>query len=251
MRGQLQEKILKIERQLENNSDQKNTEIFLLMNDFLELYKLGLNAEDPRISWINQRLYEIRKVKGTLTEKPLAVVHIIPNNSFGENVISLNLPEFYKKQIPMLGEEYGNPKRANYHGILQKDTDSEGYTQIYRNGIIELTSTKFWDQYNRFYPFHFENCIIKTIEEYTTMMNDTLKADIQVHITLLNVKDCRFFIPRILTEVHKINQDEIQLPSFTIETDSDNLIKDKIAPSLEVLWNAGGFVKSLPKSKFL
>ncbi|MDQ0802754.1 hypothetical protein [Priestia megaterium] len=256
MRNHLQERLLELEQKIEDTSIQENYKIMSLMKDFLELYKITLQTEDPKTSWINNRLYEIKRKEGNFNQKPLAVVHIVPSKSFTKSSLSLNLQEFNRKYIPMLNGEYGNSQRINYHGILYKETFSHSYTQLYRNGIVELVNTNFWNEDKLFYPFEFENGIITTVEEYLRVMDYTLRTtsetSVDLHISLFNVEGSCFSLPRGLAKTHNVDQPEIQLPSITIEIAKEDImnIKDIIKPSIDLLWNAGGFVQSLPQNSF-
>lgn len=252
----MQERLLELEQKIEDNSLQENYKIISIMKDFLELYKLTIQTEEPQTSWINNRLYEIKRKEGDFNEKPLAVVHIVPSKSFTKSSLSLNLQEFNRKFMPMLNGVYGDSQRINYQGILYKETSSHSYTQLYKNGIAELVNTNFWNEDKMFYPFEFENGIITTVQEYLRAMDHTLRTTsetaVDLYITLLNVEGSYFSLPNTLAKRYPIDQLDIQLPSIKIEILREDIIdiKDIIKPSIDLLWNAGGFVQSLSQNSF-
>ncbi|WP_144594144.1 hypothetical protein [Priestia flexa] len=252
MRNQVQKMILQLEEKIENKSNQGTEELIPLIKDLLNIYKLTLSQAPPQISWIESRLYDIKK---TIAQKtPSAIVHIVPSKSSIGNLIKIDLQKFNNNSISMLNGQYSYSRRINYHGILYTGAQSNCYTQVYRNGTMELVHSDLLYK-NIFDPVEFEEDLSKVVEQYLSTMLNTLKKQnedtIEIYITLSNVKDIVFHIKntRIINR-HSIDQEEIKLPVIQIKIDNEDCIniKESFQPAIEVLWNAGGFIKPLSHS---
>lgn len=244
-----QKKLIELENKQEKGMGGDGSNLELIFKQFLDWYKDSNLTNNEKTLWVKNRLNQIKKARQQEEQIPLLVVHILPKNAFETNTTNINLEDYTVILLPMLDGHTGDSRRINYHGILYSETYSNSYTQLYRNGIVESVCDNVSEN-KRLYVHQIEIGIIRMVGDYLNAMQNVPDTSFDLHITILNVEGFYFSLPRMLTKNNVIDQKDLYLPCITIKMSSETNIEDAIKPAIDVLWNAGGFPKSLPINAF-
>lgn len=239
---------LKIERELDTIPEGS---VGNIMKEMLELlqqcYHNNVTGQSER-TWLQQRIYEIKKTEIDNGSNAMIVAHIVPQSSYNDE-FSINLETYNEKFLPTLDGEQSYTRRINIDGIFYSDYYGKSYTQLYRNGVAEFVSKETLDE-KKLFPHLIENGIISTISNYMRVMGEDTGGSLTVHISLLNVKGYRFPFSTRMLKNPIIDRDDIYLPEISLETSPNTNIQESIRPAMDVMWNAAGFLKAYPANVF-
>jgi hypothetical protein len=125
--------------------------------------------------------------------------------------------------------------------------DCYSYTQIYRNGIIELVDASYLDSPEKIIASTaYETDIIKALPRYLTALQKLgVELPIAIFLTLTDVKGCYMATVKFFEEKGSgIDREILQLPEVIIDTytlKAESILK----PIFDTIWNSCGFRRSL------
>jgi hypothetical protein len=181
-----------------------------------------------------------------LDENPKIILHVIPFTSFDLTTVlpTSSLRESEKMISPIFFKI--SKSRYNLDGYLQyggTTTSSDGYLQLFRNGIIEVVGTAATKSDNRIPVINFEDQLYNMLPRYISAQKDMgLSPPILIALSLVGVRDCTIDVPRPHPD-QKIDRDVLLLPESLIEHlefDLDEVLKQ----IFDALWNASGYDQS-------
>jgi hypothetical protein len=246
----LLERLQNLQARMKEDFKEDSSNQALFFKELLEItgqciYKL---SENPTSTWIKKRLFEIPKVMMENDGKALVVVHIIPQNAFNTPFNSIDLEYVNQHFLPLLDGGFGNFRRINSQGILFKESDSNSYAQLFRDGRVEWVSTNLSNS-KYLYPYRIEQGIHTAITEYIHLVaNFQPDISFNVYIHLINVEGYYFSIPRTQNKNHIIDTPNIELPTITITPTDRSNFNHSLNASIDVMWNAAGYVKAIPQN---
>jgi hypothetical protein len=196
----------------------------------------------------------IQKIK-TETEMPIKVssggkmvLHLVPLSAFAElkyyqitqnNKLGLNL-------LPLgaMGCNY----RYNLDGLLtysENYDESNDYTQLFRNGIIETVSSFVNTNDKKIIPsVTYEKNIIKATKSYLEALHILeINSPFYFFISMLDIKSYNFAVNIRYSNSYKSDRDDLILPEGIIEdfdVDLDNVFHE----FFDMVWNAFGCERS-------
>lgn len=243
---------------LRNNGGKCQMGIDELRQAFLEAYEWLEKAKKFRMG----RIEEIRAIKGSGTEVPYVLLHIIPLGGHRE---SLDLKENIANMDKLFVNEYLRmvwQTRFNVHGYVGYSNYPGGLecVQLYRDGTFEIVKKLWHFPYNkkgsdsiemisgRLLETMIESYMNKYIEFTTTAM---IEPPLAVFVTLLNVRSysitsyepegvCINTDPMDIKEKKFLDHDVVLLDSILIESVSTS-IDDITKPLFDMLWQASGW----------
>lgn len=207
----------------------------------------------------SERIHKIQNNDETpvlLNEGGKIVLHLLPLSAFATSVI-YDISELNKKiQFGPISSSSWD-KRINLDGIVVSrkfDSNTNSYTQVFRNGCIEAVNCLSWNDDDQDYSARYdEEQIIKALSEYITLyINLEIDLPIYLFLTFLDVKGYKFHLDDDFRRVYEIqfrireldkpvlNRNILMLPEIMI--DDFNLSASEILrPILDLVWNSVGF----------
>lgn len=192
----------------------------------------------------------------SLYPDPKIVLHLIPMipiNAFNPSQ-RYNLEDIYPNlhdKLPLIYGEVLNG-RYNLDGIFTYFKDSSGkfigYTQLYRNGIIESVDSQticIFDN-QKVLPYWYEINLIKILGKYIKLFSElSITPPIFLFLSLLQVKGYKIGrSDRYSNEGHLIDRELLLLPEIIIDNYDDEA-KNILKPLFNLIWNACGYPRSL------
>lgn len=182
------------------------------------------------------------------------VVHLVPLAAFGPNP-QIDLERAYQihSKLRPLGSMDLTP-RINFDGFIniRGGTDCHGYTQIFKNGIIEATKVGIlWesDQGLLIPSLSFEKWILEVLPSYIESFQDLeVPPPFVLMISLQGVRGARLGVSReqfLSRDDRPILQDTLELPEIMIENFGQTVDYQRAArPAFDALWNSAGYIRS-------
>jgi len=181
------------------------------------------------------------------------IIHIVPIAAFS-GVISINMDDANTNHLnfaPM--SDTGSIPRFNVYGFINKSSgdDNLGYTQLFRNGIIEATMARIIDtsKTGDYIPGIFlENKIFLQLDRYVNGLRELgVPPPLVVMITLEGVLDVQYVVntdtARYRNSAFPIST--VILPECLIEQYGQTRDYHKaIRPAFDALWNAAGLSRA-------
>lgn len=193
------------------------------------------------------------EVPTPLVSNSYLVVHIVPFVSFSPG-FSLEVKDMinYERVLrPICGESYGC--RHNIDGFLTYSTSITGYsgcyTQLYRNGIIEIVDAHFVDKRKdaNFIYASWEKRLIDRLNDILQFYRKfNVNMPYSIVITMINVRGCSLKFGGADTSLHQttIERDTLNLPDIIYDEESQNL-HSSMRPIFDAFWNACGYNRAL------
>lgn len=175
------------------------------------------------------------------------VLHLIPLAAFDPNSLVDVITLEAGKVHPIYSGSYSC--RINLEGYLAfsggQNNQSHGYTQIYRNGIIEAVDALLLDHPQKTIPsIKYEEEIIDKTRSYLNVLNELGAAPpIIVFLTMVGVKGYRMGLQSYSGQDYPIDKDIVELPEVYIE-DFSSSVSSSLKPLFDMVWNACGFQHS-------
>lgn len=232
--------------------------------------KYPMDVSELRIAFIQseQVVDKIRNFKNSRIEKlksndelPVQlcsgaklVLHLLPLSAFTESTyLSFDKDNriIFSSLVP-LGRSGWNHK-YNLDGFMTYSGNEDAacsysYTQLFRNGIIEATSSLGFlsDEKNKILSPAYEQDFIKGTRAYLKIFNKLeIKPPIYFFISFLGIKEYVFNIgPNYRSSKRKSDRDNLILPEGII-TNLDEEPHKFFQPFFDMIWNAYGYRKSL------
>ena len=229
------------------------------VEELRSLFNLSASVHDRLQSFRRERLAILSADEGPMKigHGGRLILHIVPFSAFGYGQ-SLDVKQIYNHVSTFQPlSSSGNNSRYNLEGVIvyRGDEKCSGYTQIFRNGIIEATEAGIVnsrDSRKLIVSLKFAKDIFGVLPGYL----DGLKAlDVpsplaimislqEVHGAILGVRDD--FSYDALDFLNKsFNKSELLLPEIIIEdygTEQD--YQRAMRPAFDALWNAAGYASS-------
>ena len=222
------------------------------LDELRTLFTQGSTASDRAIEFSDRRLTEISSGRGS---RPLQaggrlIVHVVPIAAVIAR-LSLDLEAVYAahQSFRPMGT-MGMSPRFNLHGFInERGGDlNHGYTQIFRNGIVEATKASIVRdvQGRSVIPgIGVEQHLFEVLPGYLDGLRDLgLSPPLVVLITLQGVAGAAYAVnnDRRLEPEPPIDQDPLRLPDCYIQDygSSDDYHR-ALRPAIDALWNSAGY----------
>ncbi|MDR0972147.1 MAG: hypothetical protein LBM25_07175, partial [Bacteroidales bacterium] len=238
-----------------NNSNKfyrrKNTGKYLVdVNELNDMFMKNQVLKEKAQLYRKERIEKILSKESfpNLDTSRFCVVHIIPFSFLNENFIDLSKVHYdndlRKLIIPMV--YYSLKQEYNIYGYVGYDEHKHNnYTQIIRNGVVELYSAiSTYRPSNQNYPdctygTEIYNMIFKNISKGLEIIKRfNVEEPFLISVYFHNMENLNFSIDN--HNVHIINCPKIPLPFITLPTyDSD--LKLALKPLFDILWQCANF----------
>jgi hypothetical protein len=221
------------------------------LDEIRTLFTQGSTASDRAVEFSRRRLVEIASGRGS---RPLQaggrlIAHIVPLESVIAR-LNLNLDAVYEKHqsFPPIGS-MGMTPRFNVHGFVNERSGelNHGYTQVFRNGIIEATKALIVRdvQSRRIIPgIQIEQQLFEVIPGYFDgLRNLGVSAPLVVLIALQDVAGAAYAVnsDSWLEPERLIDEDTLRLPDCYIQDfGSVDDYHRALRPAIDALWNSAG-----------
>lgn len=201
----------------------------------------------------------LRMIKSNYGNRPLAgggrlILHVVPVAAFSGLInLDVELAYRYHQAFRPLGA-MGLSPRFNFHGFINErgGDKNHGYTQVFRNGILEATKAGIVsnvEKHGRFvHAPKFGKLIFDVLSSYIFGLRDVgVPAPLLIMLTLEGVKGARFAVPPSDWDDREpqLPDDVLFIPACTLEsfgTELDHHVA--IRPAFDTLWNASGYARS-------
>lgn len=176
------------------------------------------------------------------------VLHIIPLSAVSSTA-SVDPEHIYNHRAAFTPVgEVGLSSHYNLDGLINRQTSNitHGYTQIFRNGIVEAAMgnliIKCENGQSGIAALKFERNIFRAFSNYINGLNSiAVEPPLIMMFSLEGLKGARYFV-RNSFELPPFDRDVIQLPECVIERfGSDADYHRAVKPAFDALWNAAGF----------
>ncbi len=228
------------------------------VEELRSLFNLSASVHDRIQSFRRERLAILSADEGPMKIRHggRLILHIVPLSAFGYGQ-SLDVKQIYNHASTFQPLSSSGNSRYNFEGVIvyRGGEKCSGYTQIFRNGIIEATEAGIVNERDcrkLIVSLKFAKDIFGVLPGYL----DGLKAlDVpsplaimislqEVHGAILGVRDD--FSYDALDSLNKsFNKSELLLPEIIIEdygTEQD--YQRAMRPAFDALWNAAGYASS-------
>jgi hypothetical protein len=183
-------------------------------------------------------------------EGPKLVLHCIPVESFAVEP-NYDLSQFYKQPLPLtpMGASYLD-WRPNLEGIVafSANLPAYTYTQLYRNGIIEVVDGSFVsagsDGQLRIPSIAYEEEVLNYLPScFRTLKELGVNVPIAVALALTNTRGLRMGDAHAFEAGNPIEKDTLVLPETLVQEFSMPIGKI-VKPAFDMIWNACGHPSS-------
>ncbi|WP_415535920.1 helix-turn-helix domain-containing protein [Dehalobacter sp. 4CP] len=211
--------------------------LFSEINDFQNLYE----------RFRSRRIEKALNVYNLPT--PAVLIHYVPLSAFEFNNQYPVIDNISKLQVPVLSFTGSNPV-INVDGVFNRAREREaGFTQIFRNGIIELGSSIVFRRNTQ------EQSIEMLLEHFVRELTINLERQLRNYSTLgmrnpfyliVNMIGCRGVEAHLnperyfLIDKNQLDDDFIQLPELWLDPSTGVDLTAVLSPLLRTLWNAFG-----------
>ena len=221
------------------------------------LFNRAATAHERVRAFRNERL---ARIDGGETPVPLAmgegrlILHIVPLSAFGLDE-QMDLEQAYQshQEFRPIGA-MGMTPRVNFDGIIniRGGDQCHGYTQMFRNGIIEATKVDILreGEGTLFLPSTAtESQIVEVVPMYMRALADlNIPPPAVLMISLQNVKGAVLAVGEELAFFDSptpFYENTLELPEVWFETYQDEPTYQRaLVPIFNALWNAAGYFKS-------
>lgn len=219
------------------------------------LFSQSATALEKARQFRNNRISSIISGEGdrTLEGGGRLFIHIIPTASF-TGMVHLDVEKIHEVHhtFSPLGASGMSP-RFNFHGFINERGGEKnyGYTQIFRNGILEATKAdivRIRDDRTFIPGLAFERYIFERLSEYIDgLKNIEVPTPLIIMFTLEGVKNVDYLVsddPWGNYE-YSITDDILFLPECFLEDYGEALKYHQVVrPAFDTLWNSVGYSKS-------
>lgn len=226
------------------------------MEELRTLFTLGADAVDRVHKFRDERVREI--ISGNAA-RPLIgggrlILHIVPLAAVvGSLRVDLLAASNLGPEFSPIGAQ-GRPARFNFEGFINERGGecNHGYTQIFRDGILEATKAQIVSRSEVILSWKLDNAIFEVLPNYLNAMRDLgVPPPLVVLFTLQGVQGIPY---RVSTDFHgpdsddpepRIERDILHLPEGLVnDYGSDADYHRAVRPAFDALWNSAGFVSA-------
>jgi len=212
---------------------------------------------DSIIAFHRHRVALLKKKSGPLPldTAPTMVMHLVPASAFNARSITSTWKVSPERRLQMFCPTSSSPShRYNADGLLKwvdmGNGNTTGYTQLFRNGIIEYVSACFsWNAQGT--PDTSSAIFTTNLErDIADGYQDALKTYAELHITdplfaiisLFGISGRRMYLgPRAIRSLPLIHSDEFESPDILIDPEEPMAALEILA---DLLWQVGGLEDS-------
>ncbi len=219
------------------------------------LFTESASALEQAKSFRKERMNTITSRNG---QRPLQgngrlILHIVPIASLS-GTFSIDIEHAYQQHSlfkPISIDSYS--PRFNYHGFINERGNNEnyGYTQIFRNGILEATKAEIVRDREGFQIIAgaaLEKHFFARIFSYIIGLKKlNIPAPLIIMLTLEGVHEASYYVkdyPYIERDI-SLPEDTLHLPECVLEDYGEEIdIHRAVQPAFDALWNAIGYSRS-------
>lgn len=181
-------------------------------------------------------------------DRAFFMAHLLPLSCF-ENQYSLDMGLLNRINLKPIASADWNP-RVNFHGLYSESERAESRTQIFRSGIIELTTVRLTSESkinSEYFESRLISCIIDQIKNYKIMGID---EPFYLTCSFYGVEGFNFVIRfERFDDVFPLSEDKLVLPEILVDPSileplTPVAVGQTIKPILDALWNAFGIAKA-------
>jgi len=218
------------------------------------LFNLSATVHDRIQSFRKERLAILSVGEGPIRieHEGRLILHIVPFSAFSHHQ-PLDIRRIYDHHSsfwPIAAT--GNTSRFNFDGVINFRGGEKcyGYTQIFRNGIIEATKASIVRERDedRFIPgLKFDKDIFEALPSYFNGLKAlNVPPPLAVMISLQEVNGAYLKVSNNIDDTgYKFSKPELLLPEIVIEDYGIDLNYQKaMRPAFDALWNAAGYAAS-------
>jgi len=220
------------------------------------LFSQSTSALERARQFRNDRIYAVTNSE---SHRPLIndgrlFIHIVPAAAFS-GMINLNVETIYSVHdafSPL--DASGMTPRFNFNGFINErgGETNRGYTQIFRNGVLEATLggiVRKTDDGSFISGGWVERIFFKHIAPYINgLKNISVPPPLIIMITFEGVRDARYIVDKDLRNDSPppILDNPLFLPECLLQDYGSEIEYHKaVRPAFDALWNASGYAKSL------
>lgn len=226
------------------------------VEELRSLFSLSATVQDRIVAFRRERLSILSANEGPIKIESggRLLLHVIPFSAFSYSH-SLDVKEIFKHKSlfrPIFAVGYS--ERFNFDGfvVFRGGEKCYGYTQIFRNGIIEATKAGLLKEYkgNWVIPsLDFDKCIFEVLPDYLEglkMLN--VPPPFVIMISLQEIYGALLGVGTSILDFDspiKFTHSELLLPEIILD-DYGSLenYQKSMRPAFDALWNAAGYAAS-------
>lgn len=224
------------------------------IDEIRRAFSQGTEFTEAISTWRDRRLERTRQNKGPydLRHGPAMVFHVIPASAFAQSSLSTTWQLSQQRRLEMHCPSviFSEDGRYNGDGFLKfvnmAGAPTTGYTQVFRNGIIEYVTAGFsWNDQGQ--PGNATDVFTKLLEqELISSYRDAVKTYSELQITaplyatvaVFGLSGRRMYIgPYRVRALPFMRDDEINLPEILLDKEQPLSVLKVFA---DFLWQAGG-----------
>lgn len=219
------------------------------------LFSMAATAHDRIRAFRMERLALLRANEGPvrLASTQLIVLHMLPLSAFSSfSELDLELVHSQSRLLRPIGAETGMTPSFNFDGFIniRGGRQCNGYTQVFRNGVIEATKSDYIYEHEGRRIIHAEENgakLIEAIPPYLAALKELeVPPPIAIGITLLEAAGAYVGIGEKLgSRPQAIDRVDLLLPEVVVQSyGEEGDYHRAVRPAFDALWNAAGFSKS-------
>ena len=219
------------------------------------LFTLAASALDRIRQFRHERLEEIHAQRGSipLQGNGRLILHIVPLAAMSSSwQVDLEIVAQNSHLFPPMQSTGGMARipRFNFEGFINEypGVSDFGYTQIFRNGVLEATRASIIHPYNGMKTIpaiDFEQYVFEVLTSYFKGLQDIgVPPPLVFMLTLEGVEEAYYFVPNYFPRGNPVyfRHSVMSLPECIIneygaEIDYHRAVK----PAFDALWNAAGY----------
>jgi hypothetical protein len=224
------------------------------MQELRDLFTFSSGIIEKMNDYRTDRNLSISAEEIITTQEGLLTLHIIPFSAFS-SPFQVNLEHAYEsfRMFTPIGWPYTSSPRINYNGIInEREKPNNGYTQIFRNGIIEATKADLIhaEPSGNFIPAQvFEQQILEALAQYIDGLNQLdVPPPLGILISLQGVQGTHYKVSGgspATVDHPAFNRRDYFLPGCELqEYGTPESYHSTVKPAFDVLWNDLGELKA-------
>ncbi len=191
-----------------------------------------------------------------LQSGPTAIITVIPVSAFTlqSSLSTWKLSEQVRLKMHCPSVSFSGSGRYNGDGYLKfaeagPNQPVTGYTQVFRNGIIEYVTASFsWDtdgkltEKSQIFIRLVEQELVKSFRDAKTILTALeLKEPVYVAVNLIGLKGRSMYVgPRSFSALKIMRNDAFTSPEVLVESDDDSDLPTPLKILADLMWQAGG-----------
>lgn len=225
------------------------------VEELISLFNLSATVHDRIKAFRRERLAILSADEGPIEieHDGRLIVHIVPLSAFGHSQ-SLDVRDIYNQDSSFRPiSSMGMTSRFNFEGVINYRGGERcyGYTQIFRNGIIEATKASLLHDHDGqkiISSLSFDKYIFDRLPGYLNGLRALdVPSPLVVMISLQEISGAFLGVRSsdFLETTIPFNSSELLLPEIIIEDyGADQDYQRAMRPAFDALWNSAGYAAS-------